>query len=316
MARIEDIKERLTLPVVVAPMFLVSGPELVIASCHAGLIGSFPAANARTIDDLIAWMTRITAEVGDSPWALNLVVRPDHNPLLPLQLELLAQFRPAIVITSLGQPHDVVAQVHKYGGLVFHDVTTMRHAEKAIEAGVDGLIAVTAGAGGHCGALHPFVFMRQLRRIWNGTLLLAGAIADGAGIAAAEALGADLAYMGTRFIATQESMASAEFKELLTTQGAADLVVTDRISGVPASFLRASLIRIGLDPDHLPPLRGPLQPGLPDGVKAWRDAWSAGQGVELIQDVPTVADLTARLQIEYQTARQGRAHHSANRGAQ
>lgn len=303
MSKVAAIKAQLALPVVVAPMFLVSGPELVIASCRSGLLGSVPAANARTIDELVDWMTRIQAAVGEAPWALNLVVRADHNPLLSQQLDLLAQFRPPVVITSLGQPHDVVARVHAYGGVVFHDVTTVRHAEKAIEAGVDGLIAVTAGAGGHCGALHPFVFMRQLRHVWDGALLLAGAIADGAGIAAAEALGADFAYMGTRFIATAESMASPEFKDLVVSQGAADLIVTDRISGVPASFLRASLVRAGLDPDHLPPLRGPLQPDLPAGIKPWRDAWSAGQGIELITDIPSVAELTAKLLVQYHSAR-------------
>ncbi len=302
MTRIEDIKQRLTVPVVVAPMLLVSGPELVIASCQAGLVGSFPAFNARTIADLIAWMTRIREAVGDAPWAMNLVVLEEHNPLLPQQIELLDEFRPPIVITSLGQPHAVVEHVHAYGGLVFHDVTTMRHAQKAIEAGIDGLIAVTAGAGGHCGSLHPFTFVRQLRSVWDGTLLLAGAISDGAGIAAAQALGADLAYMGTRFIATQESMAEPDYKQLLVTQDASDLIVTDRISGLQASFLRASLTRVGLDPDHLPALRAPRQPDLPEGVRPWRDAWSAGQGIGLIHDIPTVAELAARLRQQYHAA--------------
>lgn len=304
MRPVQQLREQLRLPVVVAPMFLVSGPELVIASCHAGLVGSFPAANARTVEVLGQWMQRIRTEVADAPWALNLVVMPTYNPLLPQQLELLEEFRPPIVVTSLGQPGDVVQRVHAYGGLVFHDVTTLRHAEKAIDAGVDGLILVTSGAGGHCGTLHPFVFVPQVRRRFDGALLLAGAISDGAAILATEALGADLAYMGTRFAATQESAADAEYKRLLLGQQSADIIVTDRISGVPAAFMRGSLERLGLDPEHLPPLRGPHQPDLPPHVKPWRDAWSAGQGVGLIDDLPTVAALTERLAREYDEARQ------------
>ncbi len=303
MSRVEQLRSRLRLPVIVAPMFLVSGPELVIASCAAGLVGSFPAANARTIDVLDDWMRRITRAVGDAPWALNLVVHPTYNPLFPEQMDLLDDHRPPIVITSLGQPGDVVQRVHAYGGLVFHDVTTLRHAEKAIEAGVDGLILVTAGAGGHCGDLHPFVFVPQIRQHWDGAVLLAGAIGDGAAILASEALGADFAYMGTRFAATQESSAADEYKQLLLGQGAADIVVTDRISGVQAAFMRGSLTRVGLDPDNLPPLRGPRRPDLPDHVKPWRDAWSAGQVVGLIDDIPTVAGLVDRLEHEYQHAR-------------
>ena len=309
MPEIDALVARLRLPVVVAPMFLVSGPELVIASCRAGLVGSFPAANARTVDVLDDWMGRIRREVGAAPWALNLVVHPTYNPLFPDQLDMLEQHRPPIVITSLGQPGPVVERVHAFGGLVFHDVTTQRHAEKAIEAGVDGLILVTSGAGGHCGDLHPFVFVPQIRRHWDGAVLLAGAISDGPAILATQALGADLAYMGTRFAATQESMAHAEYKQLLVQQGAADIVVTDRISGVQAAFMRGSLERVGLDPDHLPSLRGPHQPNLPDHVKPWRDAWSAGQGVELIDDVPTVSSLVDRLEREYRDARAALCDH-------
>lgn len=303
MATHRELMAGRALPVLVAPMFLVSGPELVIASCRAGLVGSFPAANARSAEILAQWMGRIRDEVAGAPWALNLVVLPKYNPLLPQQMELLDEYRPPVVITSLGRPNAIVERVHAYGGLVWHDVTTIEHAEKALASGVDGLILVTSGAGGHCGPLHPFAFVPQVRRFWDGTLVLAGAISDGAAILAAQAIGADLVSMGTRFLATAESMAPDEYKDLVVTQESADIIVTDRVSGLPAAFLRGSLQRMGLDPDNLPPLRAPFQADLPEGVKAWRDAWSAGQGVGLIDDIPTVAELSERLQREYASAR-------------
>lgn len=304
--RIRDIQSRLTLPVVVAPMFIVSGTALVIASCRAGLVGSIAASSARTPAQLEEWLQEISHELQgtDAAWAVNVIISKDHNPDLVEQLQLVAKFRPPIVITSLGQPGDVVKLVHGYGGLVFHDVTTIRHAEKAIEAGIDGLIAVTAGAGGHTGALSPFAFVPQLRKIWDGALLVGGAISDGSAILAAQALGADFAYMGTRFSATKESLAQDEYKQLLLSHTSADIVLTDRISGVPASFMRGSLERAGLDPEHLPPLLAPRTPDLPTGVKPWRDMWSAGHGVGLIHDIPSVAELTARLVTEYQTAQE------------
>lgn len=299
---LDGLKRRLTLPVVVAPMFIVSGPELLLASCRAGLVGSFAAGSARSPEELEQWLQRITADVGDAPWAMNVIVLGDHNPGYAAQLEFITEYRPPIVISSLGQPHEIVSRVHAYGGLVFHDVTTLRHAQKAIEADVDGLIAVTAGAGGHTGALSPFAFLPQLRQMWDGALLVGGSITDGSAILAAQALGADFAYMGTRFAATQESNAHAEYKELLLSQTSADIVLTERISGVPASFLRGSIERAGLDPDNLPPLKAPRTPDLPASFKPWRDAWSAGQGVGLIHDLPTVAELTRALLDEYREA--------------
>ena len=304
MQRIEDLKSRLTLPVVVAPMFIVSGTALLVASCRAGLVGSIAAGTARTPEQLESWLQEVTRELdgSDAPWALNVIVLGDHNPDFVAQLELVSKYQPPIVITSLGQPVDVVARVHAYGGLVFHDVTTLRHAQKAAEAGVDGLIAVTAGAGGHTGSLSPFAFLPQLRAQWNGALLVGGSISDGSAILAAQSLGADFAYMGTRFAATQESNAPDEYKHLLQTQTTADILLTERISGVPASFMRGSIERAGLDPDNLPPLKGPRTPDLPASFKPWRDAWSAGQGVGLINDLPTVAELTTRLVGEYRDA--------------
>lgn len=303
MDRVTQLKARLSLPVVVAPMFIVSGTELLLASCRAGLVGSIAAGTARSATELEQWLQRITSEVDDAPWAMNVLVSVDHNDMFADQVRLIEQYRPPIVITSLGHPRDVAQRVHDFGGLVFHDVTTLRHAQKAAEAGVDGLIAVTAGAGGHTGSLSPFAFVPQLRREWDGALLVGGSITDGSAILAAQALGADFAYMGTRFAATQESDAAPDYKQLLLSQQSSDIILTDRISGVPATFMRGSIQRAGLDPDHLPPLRAPRTPDLPPGFKPWRDAWSAGHGVGLIHDVPSVHDLTQGLIAEYRAAK-------------
>lgn len=282
-------------------MFIVSGTALLVASCKAGLVGSIAAGTARSPEQLEAWLQEITGELAGSnaPWAMNVIVLGDHNPDFVAQVELVSKYKPPIVITSLGQPHELVARVHEYGGLVFHDVTTLRHAQKAAEAGVDGLIAVTAGAGGHTGALSPFAFLPQLRAKWDGALLVGGSITEGSAILAAQALGADFAYMGTRFAATQESNAPEEYKQLLLSQTTADIILTERLSGVPASFMRGSIERAGLDPDNLPPLKAPRTPDLPPTFKAWRDAWSAGQGIGMIRDLPSVEQLTARLETEY-----------------
>lgn len=309
---IAELKRRLVLPVVAAPMFLVSGPELLLACCKADIVGSITAENARTVEELAAWLEAIGRDLDQTtqrtgkapaPWALNLVVRNDGSQRFAEQLALVDRYRPPIVITSFGQPGDVAKRVHGYGGLVFHDVATMRHVEKCIEAGVDGLILLTAGAGGHTGSANPFAFVPQVRRVFDGAILLAGGIGDGRGIRAAEVLGADFAFMGTSFAATRESRASEEYKALLVSQRMADVITTDRISGVPATFLRGSIARVRLDPDALPPLSAPRTPELPDGLKAWRDIWSAGHGVGLIDDVPNVATLVERLRGDYERAR-------------
>lgn len=304
---IAELKQRLSIPVVAAPMFLVSGPDLLIACCKAGVAGSVTAENARSIEELTAWLDRIVRALcvpgsTAAPWALNLIVRKEATPRFEDELALVDRFEPPIVITSFGQPGPVAKRVHAYGGLVFHDVATMRHVEKAAEAGVDGLILLTAGAGGHTGSANPFAFVRQVRKVFGGAILLAGGISDGRSVRAAEVLGADFAYMGTRFAATAESMASEVYKALLVSQQLADVVTTDRISGVPATFLRGSIARAGLDPDRLPELSAPRTPGLPQGLKAWRDLWSAGHGVGSIDDIPPVADLVARLRAEYDAA--------------
>lgn len=310
--KVSDLKARLRLPIIAAPMFLVSGPELLIATCKSGVVGSLPTINARTAEDFESWLQRIARELdptrmesgarAPAPYAINLVVQSAGSPRFIEDLKLIERHQPPIVITSVGQPGEVVKRVHDYGGIVFHDVASLRHATKAIEGGVDGLILLTAGAGGHTGVANPFAFVPQIRKNWDGAVLLAGAISDGRSVLAAEVLGADFAYMGTRFAATQESLASANYKTLLVSQQMADVITTDRISGMSATFLRGSIIQAGLDPDNLPPTAGFLKPTITPDIKAWRDVWSGGHGVGLIDDIPTVAQLLTRLEAEYRAA--------------
>ena len=303
---------RFRVPVIAAPMFLVSGPELVIAACQAGVAGTFPSLNARPVAQLEAWLVQITTALAEhtarypdqpaAPFGVNLIVHPSNTRLAD-DLALIERFRVPFVITSLGNPREVVERIHAYGGLVFADVIHAYHAKKAIEAGVDGIIAVCAGAGGHAGTQSPFALAREIREFWSGTLVLAGAISDGYGIRAAEVLGADFAYMGTRFIATQESMASPAYKAMVTQCTAADIVYTDAISGTNANFLWPSLEAAGFQREMLASSQGKGKlKGIGEEAKAWRDVWSAGHGVSVIHDVPTVAELVDRLAKEYQGA--------------
>ena len=297
---------RLRLPVIAAPMFLVSGVELVLAQCKAGIVGSFPSLNARPAEALDDWLTRIrdglAAARDPAPFAVNLIVNKS-NERLPHDLAACVSHRVPIVITSLSPPGEVVAAVHAYGGLVFHDVITLRHARKALDSGVDGLILVAGGAGGHAGRLNPFAFLAEVRLMFDGPIVLAGGITSGDAVLAAEALGADFAYVGTRFIATAEANAPAAYKQMIVDSQAADVVYTDTPSGIHGNYLAASLSAAGLDPDNLPP---PEAPGSYKSserrAKAWRDLWSAGQGVGNIADVPSVADCVARLAHEYGAA--------------
>lgn len=304
MALPASLEGRLRVPVVAAPMFLVSGPELVIGACRAGVLGTFPALNQRTTAGFADWLTQIEDAVGDRPYGVNLIVHRT-NTRLTADLEVIVRHLVPVVITSLGAASEVVAAVHSYGGVVFHDVTTQHHARKAAEAGVDGLILVTAGAGGHAGSLSPFALMAEVRPWFEGTILLGGALSSGADVLAARAMGADLAYLGTRFVATRESMASDAYREQIVAAGAGDVVYTPSVSTIPANFLRRSLELAGIDPDAAP---GPVdlahvtQPSEGD-AKAWRDIWSAGQGVAGITDVPPVAELVDRLEAEYAAAR-------------
>ena len=303
------LQQRLRLPVVAAPMFLVSNPQLVLACCNSGIVGSFPALNQRDSSGFRAWLEEIQAGLHSdaAPYAVNLIVH-HSNPRLQDDLAICVEKRVPIIITSLGAVKEVVDAVHSYGGLVFHDVTTRRHADKAAEAGVDGLIAVAAGAGGHAGTWSPFALIAEIRQFFDKTLLLAGCLNHGHEILAAQLLGADLAYLGTRFIATQESHAGEAYKQMLLDAKAADIIHPPAVSGIPASFMRQSLQATGYDLQRLQD-KGEVNYGeklkpVSDEAKAWKTVWSAGQGVGDIDDLPSVAELVARLDAEYHAARQ------------
>ena len=315
------LEGRLRLPLVAAPMFLVSGPELVLACCRAGIVGSFPAKNPRTLDGLDEWLTVIGEGIASpgrrapAPFAVNLIVHRS-NDVVEGELDLCVRHQVPIVITSLGAVSELVDRVHAYGGLVFHDVINLRHAGKAIDAGVDGLIAVAAGAGGHTGRASPFALVNEIRQVFDGTLLLSGAMATGVDIAAAQMMGADLAYLGTRFIGTRECRSQDGYKEMIVESSLSDIVETDRVSGVNASFLAPSLADAGLHEGNgvtaeLEIASEPADARDEQGEKrAWRDIWSAGQGVGSIKDLPGVDELVSRLEAEYYdacTAQAGRA---------
>ena len=294
----------LKLPAIAAPMFLVSGPQLVIESCKAGIAGSFPALNQRTSEGYAAWLAEIETalkahqDLGhrSAPFGVNLIVHKT-NPRLQADLAITAKAKVPFVITSLGAVRDVVDAVHSYGGIVLHDVISARHAQKAIEAGADGVIAVSAGAGGHAGTISPFALLQELRPICGDKMLiLAGSISNGHAVAGAIAAGADLAYLGTRFIATNESLAPQAYKDMLVTSGSKDIVYTPKISGVPANFLIPSLIKAGLDVATMEPSRGM---DLEHEAKAWSTVWSAGHGVAGVDAILPVADLATHLIAQY-----------------
>lgn len=302
----------LALPVIGSPMFIVSGPELVIAQCLNGVVGSFPALNARPAAALDTWLTRIETELAAAkaadparivaPFAVNQIVHAS-NDRLAQDMEVCVRHRVPIIITSLRAPDEVVAAAHSYGGLVFHDVTTIRHAQKALDAGVDGLILVCAGAGGHAGTLSPFALVGEVRRFYDGPLILSGAIATGSAILAAQAMGADLAYIGSRFIATEEANAAQGYKQMIVEAAAADIVYTPFFTGVPGNYLKASIAAQGLDPDALPAADKSAMNFGSSRAKPWRDIWGSGQGVGLIDDAPPAAAVIARLRQEYDAAR-------------
>ncbi len=300
----ERLRARMTLPAIAAPMFLVSGVDLVTTACAAGVVGAFPSLNARTVEDFDAMLcaieSRLALHAAPAPYAVNLTPHRT-NPRYEPDLECCAAHRVPLVISSLGKPTHIVEVVHAYGGLVFSDVTTLEHARKAADCGVDGLVLVCSGAGGHAGTLTPFAFAPAVRAFFDGVVALAGGVCDGYGIRACEELGADFAYMGTRFVATEESLAPPEYKQMLVDSTAADIVYTPVVSGIWANFLRASLERCGyrIADGAIPPV------DVTQEAKAWRDVWSAGHGVELIRDIPSVESLVARLRAEYDAARQG-----------
>lgn len=313
------LEGRLNLPVIGAPLFIVSGPELVIAQCKAGVVGSFPALNARPVTMLEEWIRRIKAELAAferetgriaAPFAVNQICHAS-NDRLGHDIEVCARQEVPIVITSLRAPREVVEATHSYGGVVFHDIINVRHARKAIDEGVDGLIPVCAGAGGHAGMLSPFALVAELRNFWAGPIALSGSIANGRSILAAQVLGADLAYMGTRFIATKEANAPEAYKRALAeAAGGGDIVYTNLFTGVHGNYLRASIVAAGLDPDNLPQSdksKMNFGSGGNTDKKAWRDIWGAGQGVGQIGDIPTVAELVDRLESEYREAKRALA---------
>jgi nitronate monooxygenase len=304
-----EIRNALTIPAICAPMFLVTGPDLVREACKAGLVGGMPRQNARSFELWEEWMRSIhedlkayreqhpAARIG--PVAVNLSGR---MPDIAEHLAVCRRYGVRIIISANSDPAETVRVVHDWGGLVYHDVTTMRFAEKAIAAGADGLTCIGAGGGGHSGTLSHLAFVPKVRQMFDGTIIMAGAISTGATIRAAEILGADLAYLGTRFIATQESSGRDEYKELLVTQMAKDVMYTGAIAGLPANWMIESMRRVGLDPANLPTPIGRGADHLPEGAKPWKTLWSAGQGIELIDDVPTVAELVRRLRAEYSAA--------------
>jgi len=304
------VLQHLTLPVISSPMFIVSYPELVIAQCKAGIVGSFPALNARPAEMLDDWLTQIEESLDAhrrqhpdaiiGPLAVNQIVH-SSNARLEHDVRVCVDHRVPIFITSLrAPPKEMIDAVHSYGGIVLHDVINLRHAQKALEAGVDGLILVAAGAGGHAGTLSPFALVGEVRRLFDGPLILSGSIASGGAILAAQAMGADLAYVGTRFIATQEAHATDSYKQAIVAASASDIIYTNLFTGVHGNYIRASIEAAGLDPDNLPESnKAAMNFGDGSAAKAWKDIWGAGQGVGLMDDVPDVATLVQRLKGEY-----------------
>lgn len=294
------LQKGLKLPVIAAPMFLVSGPDLVIQACKSGIVGTFPALNQRTTEGYAEWLDQIKGALGpdDAAYGVNIIVH-HSNPRVMADLQVTVDHKVPLIITSLGAVKEVVDAVHSYGGLIFHDVTNMRHARKAAEAGVDGLILVAAGAGGHAGTWSPFALVNEIRSFFDGTIILSGAMSTGRDVAAALMMGADFAYLGTRFIAVKEAMSPDAYKQMIVESGAADITYTPSISGVPANFLTPSLIANGLDPKNLPE---PHKMDMASEARAWKTVWSAGQGCGSIRDVLPVADLVARLKQEFDAA--------------
>ena len=299
MAIPASLQNGLKLPVIAAPMFLVSGPDLVVEACNAGVIGTFPSLNQRTTEGYREWLHDIKSRLSPdaAAFGVNHIVHPT-NPRLLADMQVTVEEKVPLVITSLGAVRDVVEAVHGYGGVVFHDIANISHAKKAAQAGVDGLILVAAGAGGHAGVVNPFALVEEVRGFFDGTIILSGCLSTGRDVAAATMMGADFAYMGTRFIATTESQAQSHYKEMIVEAGSMDITYTPAVSGIPANFLTPSLVENGIDPKSLPEHK--LDMG--EEAKAWKTVWSAGQGAGAIHDVLPVAGLVGRLRDEYSQA--------------
>ena len=315
MAIPDSIKNNLSIPIIGSPLFLVSGPELVIAHCKAGIIGSFPALNARPQQVLGEWIVRIKTELAEyqaqnpdkkvAPFAVNQICHGSNDRLMD-DMATCVEHEVPIIITSLRPPAELVEAAHSYGGLVYHDVINVRHAKKAAEQGVDGLILVCAGAGGHAGALSPFALLREVKEWFDGTVILSGSIGDGYSVASSLALGADFAYMGTRFIATKEANADQSYKEMLIESAADDIVYSNLFTGVSGNYLKPSIKNAGLDPNNLPEADKSAMnfgSGGNTDAKAWKDIWGSGQGIGGIKDDPSVGDLVERIIEEYNEAK-------------
>jgi nitronate monooxygenase len=315
-SRIPAALQNLSLPVIGSPLFIASGPALVTAQCKAGIVGSFPALNARPAELLDTWLTDIQAELAAykaahpdaviGPIAVNQIVH-QSNDRLAHDVEVCVKHQIPIIISSLrAPPKEMLDAIHSYGGIVLHDVISVRHAKKALEAGVDGLILVAAGAGGHAGALSPFALVGEIRKFFDGPIALSGSIATGDAVLAAQAMGADFAYIGSRWLATKESNVDDSYRNAIVESAADDIVYTNLFTGVHGNYLKKSIVNAGLDPDNLPQAdKTAMNFGSGGGskAKAWRDIWGAGQGVGLMNDVPTVADMVTRLKAEYEAAR-------------
>ncbi len=316
MALPKCMEGNMSLPLIGSPMFIISGPELVIAQCKAGITGAFPSLNARPIEQLDQWLSQITQELAAykkanpgrqvAPFAVNLIVH-HSNPRLNEDIELCVKHKVPVIITSLNAPTAAIEKIHSYGGVILHDVTNIKHARKAADEGVDGLILVCAGAGGHAGTLSPFALVSEVRAWFNGTIVLSGAMGNGAAILSAQSIGADLAYMGSRFIATYEARAQQEYKDMLVASNAQDIVYTNLFTGVHGNYLRPSILAAGMDPDNLP-TGGASKMNFGSGgdtkAKAWKDIWGSGQGIGGIQKVQSVTEVVEELKAQYASARE------------
>jgi len=298
---------RLSIPVIGSPLFIISNPDLVIAQCRAGVVGSFPSLNARPLPQFEEWLQRLSSELTekDAPYAVNLIVHKSNDRLMD-DLALCVKYKVPLIITSLGAREDVNAAIHSYGGLVFHDVITDVFAKKAIEKGADGLIPVAAGAGGHAGTLSPFALVQEIREWFDGPIALSGSIATGSAVLAAEAMGADFGYIGSAFIATAEARADERYKQMIVESRASDIVYSNLFTGVHGNYLAPSIVNAGLDPANLPvsdPSKMDFGSGGNTGAKAWKDIWGCGQGIGAVKAVLPAAEFVARLKREYDAAK-------------
>ena len=302
-----QFKNRLSIPVIGSPLFIISGPELVMAQCRAGIIGSFPSLNARPLAQFEEWLQRLSTELGpnDAPYAVNLIVHRSNDRLMD-DLALCVKYKVPMIITSLGAREDVNEAIHSYGGIVMHDIINNKFAKKAVEKGADGLIAVAAGAGGHAGTTSPFALIQEIREWFDGPLALSGSIANGAAVLAAEAMGADFGYIGSAFIATEEARAVEGYKDMIVESEAADIVYSNLFTGVHGNYLRPSIVKAGMDPDNLPtsdPSAMNFGSGGNTEAKAWKDIWGCGQGIGAVKAVLPAGKLVARLKSEYDAAK-------------